>query len=83
MQPDHHEAKAARDVHAMLGELESFDRVCTLLAAVLDYDRGAVQQVKWLAAVIETMGKRLPESERVALASVLIDSAMRLVCRWH
>jgi hypothetical protein len=81
--PLDHNIEAERDVHRMLGDLDSFDRVVTLLAAVLDHDRGAVRQTEWLACVLEIMAKRLPETERVILASQLVDIATRLVLRWH
>jgi hypothetical protein len=71
------------DLHARLADLDSFDRLVALLASVLEQERGAVRQCDWLLRLLEVMAKRLPEYERLILASQLINAAMRLVCRWH
>jgi hypothetical protein len=78
-----HDYVEERDVHDRLADLEPFDRVVTLLAAVLDHDRGSASgQVQWLLVVVEAMSKRLPEHDRAVLASLLVDAGVRLAVRW-
>jgi len=72
----------AKELHRLLVEMDPTERTTALCAAAIE-GHDVVRQVCRLIALIEVIGTYLDEVERVALADSMVDSAIRLVTRWH
>ena len=77
------EAEAVRAEHAVLAKMDAHERVVALAAACIDSEVGTARQIEELIMVAEVMARHLDERDRCRLAALLLDTAIRLVTRWH
>jgi hypothetical protein len=69
--------------HAVLAQMDGEERIAALAHAIVDSDPDVFARAFGLIGMAAIMARRLSDDEREAIASRMVDLAVRLVCRWH
>jgi hypothetical protein len=80
---DDQHADQARTEHAILAAMEPADRVTALLVAIVDSERDTFDAAGSMLDALGLAARYLTETEREAVASRMVDVAIKLILRWH